>query len=68
MRQVFTSFNTTSSIGAVEKLLSPTDLDPFLVSEEEGVEKPHPSIFDTAIRHAGVPATQALHIGDELNA
>jgi HAD superfamily hydrolase (TIGR01509 family) len=29
-----------------------------------GVEKPDPRIFDLALRHFGVPASRALHLGD----
>lgn len=43
-------------------------LDPLLVSEEEGAEKPATSIFERACARAGVEAREALHIGDELNA
>lgn len=41
-------------------------LHPILFSEEEGVEKPNPVIWERALSRAGVTASQAVHIGDEL--
>jgi putative hydrolase of the HAD superfamily len=40
------------------------EFDSITVSCEVGVEKPHRHIFETALQRAGVPAAQALHIGD----
>ena len=37
-----------------------------LTSEEAGVEKPDRAIFDIALRSLGVPAPQALMVGDDL--
>ncbi|KAM4613637.1 haloacid dehalogenase-like hydrolase domain-containing protein 3 isoform 1-T1 [Polymixia lowei] len=37
----------------------------FLVtSEEVGVAKPNPAIFEQALKKCGIPATNAVHIGD----
>jgi HAD superfamily hydrolase (TIGR01549 family) len=43
-------------------------LQPILVSEEEGVEKPSPHIFQRASGLAGVPNHEVVHVGDELDA
>jgi putative hydrolase of the HAD superfamily len=39
-------------------------LDHVVVSAVVGWEKPHPRIFESALELAGIPAAQALHIGD----
>jgi len=41
-------------------------LDPVLISEAEGVEKPDAAMFERACARAGVLPAEALHIGDEL--
>jgi HAD superfamily hydrolase (TIGR01549 family) len=42
-----------------------TDLVTASVSSGEvGVAKPHPSVFEAALRKVGIPANEALHIGD----
>jgi putative hydrolase of the HAD superfamily len=38
--------------------------DSFAISAIVGVEKPHPRIFEAALAALGVPAEQALHVGD----
>ncbi|EIN12034.1 HAD-like protein [Punctularia strigosozonata HHB-11173 SS5] len=43
-------------------------LDPVLVSEQEGVEKPAKDIFLRACARAEVRPHEALHVGDELDA
>jgi putative hydrolase of the HAD superfamily len=43
-------------------------LDPVVVSCRVGVEKPHPRIFEVALREAGVPAAAALLVGDDREA
>ena len=43
-------------------------LDPVLLSEEEGVEKPSLQIFERACQRAGVERDDVLHVGDELKA
>ena len=39
-----------------------------VVSSEVGASKPHPRIFQAALKMAGVPAQECLHVGDEENA
>ena len=43
-------------------------LDPVLLSEEQGVEKPSAEIFQRACNIAGVQLGEVLHVGDELKA
>ena len=43
-------------------------LDGALDSASFGVAKPDPSIFAAGLELAGVPAAQALHVGDDLEA
>lgn len=43
-------------------------LNPVLLSEEEGVEKPSFEMFRRACERAGVTADQVVHVGDELRA
>lgn len=43
-------------------------LNPVLISEQEGIEKPLPEIFLRACTQAGVEASETLHVGDELEA
>lgn len=43
-------------------------LDPVLLSEEQGVEKPSVEIFQRACDWAGVQMGEVLHVGDELRA
>ncbi|KAI0093338.1 HAD hydrolase subfamily IA REG-2-like protein [Irpex rosettiformis] len=43
-------------------------LDPVLLSEEQGVEKPSKEIFQRACHIAGVQLDEVLHVGDELKA
>lgn len=39
--------------------------DALTTSEEVGWTKPHPAMFETAIRKAGIDPENALHVGDE---
>ncbi len=39
--------------------------DPLIISSEVGADKPDPWIFHRALESAGVPAADALHVGDE---
>lgn len=41
-------------------------LSPTLFSEEEGTEKPSPEIWHRALNRAGLDASQAMHVGDEI--
>lgn len=43
-------------------------LDPVLLSEEQGIEKPSAEIFQRACNIAGVQLGEVLHVGDELKA
>ncbi|MBL9142771.1 MAG: HAD-IA family hydrolase [Verrucomicrobiaceae bacterium] len=42
--------------------------DGMIISSEVGVSKPHPRIFDVALRAARIPPGSCLHVGDELKA
>lgn len=52
-------------------LLSALGLTPYfdglLVSALFGASKPAPAIFEEAVRRAGVPAGEVLHVGDSLH-
>jgi len=52
-------------------LLAALGLSPYfdgvLVSALFGASKPAPSIFGEAVRQAGVPAGEVLHVGDSLH-
>lgn len=41
-------------------------LQPALFSEEEGIEKPSPEIWQRALHRAGLEAKEAIHVGDNL--
>ena len=41
-------------------------LDFVVTSGEVGVEKPHPAIFQMALKRAGVEPGEAIHVGDQL--
>ncbi len=45
-----------------------SDLDFLLASAATGMEKPDPRIFEIALARAGVPASRALHVGDDYEA
>ena len=51
---------------ALEDLGALQHLDPVLVSEKEGIEKPSRNIFIRACERAGVEPRNAIHVGDEL--
>jgi putative hydrolase of the HAD superfamily len=42
-------------------------LDGILTSAEAGARKPSPSIFERALRLAGVSAAEAIHVGDSID-
>lgn len=58
----------SNSNGTIRRILESLDLarhlDFILDSQEEGVEKPDPRIFQLALGRAGVAADQAAYIGD----
>jgi putative hydrolase of the HAD superfamily len=43
-----------------------TLLDGVLTSADAGARKPSPAIFDQALRLAGAPAAETIHVGDSL--
>ena len=42
-------------------------LDTVLLSENEGVEKPSPQIFQRACERLGIRPEETVHVGDELD-
>jgi putative hydrolase of the HAD superfamily len=40
-------------------------LSPMVISSDVGVRKPSPRIFEVALARAGVPASDALHVGND---
>lgn len=52
----------------VQDLMSRWNLEPLfdaiLVSDSVGVKKPHPGIFERALRKLDIPAANAIHVGD----
>jgi putative hydrolase of the HAD superfamily len=52
--------------GLFERLGLAPFFDGFVVSATFGASKPSRAIFDEAVRRAGVPHDQALHVGDSL--
>lgn len=52
----------------IEDLGISSFLEPVLLSEEQGVEKPSLQIFLRACELAGVQRDEVLHVGDELKA
>lgn len=53
---------------ALEDLGAMRHLNPAVISEHEGVEKPDQSIWSTACGRAGLVQAQAAHVGDEYDA
>lgn len=51
-----------------EKLGLAPHLDFTVTSDEAGAEKPHPGIFEAAMKKAGVKPEEAIHVGDQYNA
>jgi putative hydrolase of the HAD superfamily len=41
-------------------------LDPVVISEQVGIRKPHPEIFEVALARLGLPAQEVVHVGDDL--
>lgn len=50
----------------IEKLGLAPYVDFIVTSEEAGVEKPHPHLFELCVQKAGVPAKECAFIGDSL--
>lgn len=56
---------TKDLISAYGKLGLKPYLDFVVTSEEAGDDKPQPAIFLMALQHAGVSASEAMHVGDQ---
>jgi len=56
---------TKDMISIYRKLGLEPYLDFIVTSEEAGVDKPAPAIFQAALRQAGVGASQTIHVGDQ---
>lgn len=58
----------SNSNGTIRRILERLGLltlvDVVLDSQEEGVEKPHPAIFERALARCGVAAAEAAYVGD----
>lgn len=54
--------------GVLEGLGLAEGLDPIVLSNEVGAEKPDPRIYRAAIDRAGIPTDRALMVGDDLEA
>ncbi len=60
--------NWDVSLGSIlERLGLAASLDAVLTSAAVGVRKPAPEIFESALRIAGVHASDAIHVGDRLD-
>ncbi|KAG8686217.1 hypothetical protein FRC08_012680, partial [Ceratobasidium sp. 394] len=53
---------------ALDDLGAMSFLDPAVVSEREGIEKPDRKMWELACRRAGVELGEAAHVGDEYHA
>ncbi len=53
---------TLERMGLVERI------DAIVLSSEVGKRKPHPAIFERALAELGVDASEAVHVGDRLEA
>ena len=64
--------NTASPQWLLEPILERQGLtervDAIVLSSEVGKRKPHPAIFEQALRELGVESSQALFVGDRLDA
>jgi putative hydrolase of the HAD superfamily len=66
LRLIVVSNWDSSLPGLLERLGVTPFLDGLVVSASFGASKPARAIFDEAVRLAGVPAAEALHVGDSL--
>ena len=62
---LISNMNVPADRMAEEMGLTPY-LDFAVTSGEVGVEKPHPPIFQEALRRSGVEAESAMHVGDQI--
>jgi putative hydrolase of the HAD superfamily len=66
--KLFVVSNWDSSLpGLLEALGLTPFFDGLLVSALFGASKPAPAIFEEAVRRAGVPAGEVLHVGDSMH-
>jgi putative hydrolase of the HAD superfamily len=49
---------------SLKKLIPENSFDPIVTSSETIFRKPHPRIFQYALQRAGLPASEAVHCGD----
>lgn len=59
---------TLRAVQALDDLGATRYLDPILISEREGIEKPAADIFMRACSRVGIEPGETLHVGDELDA
>lgn len=59
---------TPAAIAILESTGLRERLDAVAISHDVGVRKPRPEIFAAALDALGVPAAEALHVGDNLDA
>lgn len=58
---------TKEVVPVLEKTGAMSYLDFVVVSDEVGANKPAPPIFLAALERAGVPASEAVHVGDQYD-
>jgi putative hydrolase of the HAD superfamily len=62
--------NTYQTSRSLKESLAKYGLLPFIdtlvVSSEVGWEKPHPAIFQEALRHLGIEAKETMFVGDSV--
>nr|WP_154887021.1 HAD family hydrolase [Paenibacillus xylanexedens] len=61
---LITNGQTQIQYGKIDQLGIREDYDHIIVSEEAGVKKPDPRIFQLALDHFGIEPEQCLYIGD----
>jgi putative hydrolase of the HAD superfamily len=66
-RLVVVSNWDVSLVGVLRNLELEPLLDAIVTSADAGARKPSPSIFEQALGRAGVPAADAVHVGDSLD-
>ena len=66
-RLVVVSNWDVSLVGVLRRLGLESLLDAIVTSAGAGARKPSPAIFEQALRLAGVPAGEAIHVGDTLD-
>ena len=66
--QPIADFDVPTSGAVLEDLGVLSLLDPVLLSEEQGVEKPSAEMYRRAGERADVTAGEIVHVGDELKA